>query len=35
MYYADIQDTNIPIQFDIFSKKFNAKLYLKDFEINE
>ena len=35
MYYADIQDTNIPIKFDIISRKFNAKLYLKDFEINE
>jgi hypothetical protein len=35
MYNANIQNTNIPVKFDIISKKFNAKLYLKSFEIYE
>ena len=35
MYNADIQNTNIPVKYDIISKKFNAELYLKSFEINE
>tara|TARA_B100000965_G_scaffold377421_1_gene371464 strand:- start:1034 stop:1789 length:756 start_codon:yes stop_codon:yes gene_type:complete len=35
MFYVNIQNTNIPIQYDIFSKKFNAKLFLKNYEINE
>tara|TARA_B100001059_G_scaffold20043_1_gene16298 strand:- start:4148 stop:4897 length:750 start_codon:yes stop_codon:yes gene_type:complete len=35
MYNINIQKTNIPAKYDIISKKFNAKLYLKNFEINE
>ncbi len=34
MYYANIDKYNIPIQFDILSTKFKAKLYLKKYEIN-
>ena len=34
MYYTNIKNVNIPIQYDIFSKKFNANLYLKKYEIN-
>ena len=33
IYYSKIQDINIPVQYDILSKKFNAKLYLKNLEI--
>ena len=35
MYNTNIQNTNIPVKYDIVSKKFKAKLYLKNFEINE
>ncbi len=34
MYHSYIYDTNIPVQYDIFSKKFNAKLYLKNIDVN-
>ena len=33
MYYADLENTLIPVQYDIKAKKFNAKLYLKNYEI--
>ena len=34
MYYIEIDDLFIPIQYDIKSKKFGAKLYLKSYQIN-
>lgn len=34
MYYIEIDDLFIPIQYDIKSKKFAAKLYLKSYQIN-
>ncbi len=33
MYFADINNTIIPMQYDIYSKKFNAKLFLKNYQI--
>ena len=35
MYFTKIENINIPVQYDILSKKFNAKLYLKKLEITE
>ena len=34
MNYVELDNTKIPIQYDIKSKKFSAKLYLKSYEIN-
>ena len=34
MYYIEIDDLFIPIQYNIKSKKFSAKLYLKSYQIN-
>ncbi len=34
MNYIELDDIKIPIQYDIKSKKFSAKLYLKSYEIN-
>ncbi len=34
MYYIEIDDLFIPIQYDIKSKKFGARLYLKSYQIN-
>ncbi len=34
IYNGNFEDHNIPVQFDIYSKKFNAKLFLKNYEIN-
>ena len=34
MNYIELDNTKIPIQYDIKSKKFSAKLYLKSYEIN-
>tara|TARA_Y100000996_G_C22554509_1_gene655012 strand:+ start:1040 stop:1789 length:750 start_codon:yes stop_codon:yes gene_type:complete len=35
MYFTTIQNINIPVQYDVLSKKFNAKLYLKNVEIKD
>lgn len=35
MIFTDINDLLLPIQYDIFSKKFNAKLFLKNYKISE
>ena len=34
MNYIELDNITIPIQYDIKSKKFSAKLYLKSYEIN-
>ena len=34
MNYVELENIKIPIQYDIKSKKFSAKLYLKSYEIN-
>ncbi|MDB0033914.1 DUF3108 domain-containing protein [Alphaproteobacteria bacterium] len=34
MYYIEMDNFFIPIQYDIKSKKFGAKLYLKNYQIN-
>ncbi len=35
MNYIELDNIKIPIQYDIKSKKFSAKLYLKSYEIND
>jgi hypothetical protein len=35
MTYKDLDNLLLPIEYDIFSKKFNAKLFLKNYEVSE
>ena len=35
MSYIEVDDIKFPVQYDIKSKKFSAKLYLKSYEIND
>jgi len=35
MIYKDLDNLFLPIQYDIYSKKFNAKLFLKSYKISE
>jgi hypothetical protein len=34
MYYIEMDKIFIPVHYDIKSKKFGAKLYLKNYQIN-
>jgi len=33
MIFTELGDLFLPVQYNIFSKKFNAKLYLKKYDI--
>ena len=35
MTYKELNNLLLPIEYDIFSKKFNAKLFLKNYELSE
>lgn len=35
MTYKELNNLLLPIQYDIFSKKFNAKLFLKNYKVSE